>query len=159
MLRRLIASLAVFALILTISTSASGRQGATPMRVSTADYDGIIFPAEMKAFRGEFPKGVGYWTPSESEVLAAEKQLVPFLRGSSDPRVKEILNKISTYKRQYVGVIVAGQKYLYFNLFCLAPNYWTRSEVIVLDGGSCFFNVRFSNETKTFSHFRVNGVA
>lgn len=113
----------------------------------------------MKAFQREFPKGVRYWTPAESDVLLAEKELIPFLSRSGDTRVKEILSKIKTYKRQYVGVVIAGHKYIYFNLFCVALNYWTRREVVVSDGGTCFFNVRFSTESKAFSDLRVNGVA
>jgi hypothetical protein len=50
----------------------------------------------MKAFHGEFPKGVRYWTPSETDVLLAEKELIPFLSRSNDGRVKEILSKIKT---------------------------------------------------------------
>jgi len=127
--------------------------------VHTSDFDGVILPADMKAFQREFPKGVRYWTPAESDVLLAEKELIPFLSRSGDTRVKEILSKIKTYKRQYVGVVIAGHKYVYFNLFCVALNYWTRREVVVFDGGTCFFNVRFSTESKAFSDLRVNGVA
>lgn len=161
MFQRFFSAAAFLPLILTISISAStsGRQATAPVLVHTSDFDGVIFPADMKAFQREFPKGVRYWTPQESDVLVAEKELIPFLSRSNDARAKEILSKIKTYKRQYVGVVVAGRKYIYFNLFCVALNYWTREEVVVLDGGTCFFNVRFSIETRTFSNLRVNGVA
>jgi hypothetical protein len=144
--------------ILTIFLAAS-TQSTGPLRVHTPDSDGVIFPASMKAFHGEFPKGVRYWTPSETDVLLAEKELIPFLSRSNDGRVKEILSKIKTYKRQYVGVFIAGHKYIFLNLFCDAPKYWTRQEVVVFDGGTCFFNVRFSTEDKSFSNLLVNGVA
>jgi len=127
--------------------------------VHGTDFEGVIFPAAMRAFSSRFPKGVRYWTPSESEVLAAEKELRPFLSRSNDARVKEILEKIGTYKRQYVGVLINGHKYVYFNLFCLASKDWTQKEFTVSDGGACFFNVRFLIENKMFSDLRVNGVA
>src|SRR5262249_15044871 len=98
--------------ILTISipTATPGRQTNTTIQVHGADFEGVIFPAAMRAFSSRFPKGVRYWTPSESEVLAAEKELIPFLSRSNDARVKEILEKIRTYKRQYVGVLINGHK-------------------------------------------------
>ena len=161
MLRPLVSPIAFLLLILTISISVptSGRQAPAPILVHTSDFDGVIFPGDMKPFQREFPKGVRYWTPAESDVLLAEKELIPFLSRSNDTRVKEILSKIKTYKTQYVGVVITGHKYVYFNLFCIAPDYWTRREVVVLDGGTCFFNVRFSIENKAFSNLRVNGVA
>ena len=142
-----------------MSASTSGRQATAPTLVHTSALDGVIFPADLKAFQDEFPKGVRYWTPSESDVLVAEKELMPFLSHSKDPRVKEILSKINTYKRQYVGVVITGHKFVFMNLFCLTAKYWMQREVVVADGGTCFFNVRFSTETKTFSNLQVNGVA
>jgi hypothetical protein len=161
MFRRFFSAIAFLLITLTISisVSTSGRQATPSVLVHTSDFDGVIFSADMKAFQKEFPTGVRYWTPSESDVLAAERELIPFLSSSKDARVKEILSKIKTYKRQYVGVVIAGRKYIYFNLFCMAPNYWTREEVVVFDGGTCFFNVWFSSDTKAFSKLRVNGLA
>jgi len=146
-------------ILISISAAASGRQANTPILVHRSDFDGVIFPADMRAFQREFAREVRYWTPSKSEVLTAEKELIPFLSRSNDARVKEILGKIKTYKRQYVGVFISGHKYVYFNFLCLAPKDWTRKDFIVSDGGTCFFNVRFSIETNTFSNLRVNGVA
>ena len=145
--------------MISLCASTQGGQFTSPIPVHATGVDGVIFPADMKAFQTQFPKGVRYWTPSESDVLVAEHELIPFLGRSHDARIREILSKIKTYKRQYVGVVIAGHKYVYFNLFCVAPNYWTRAEVVVLDGGTCFFNVRFSSETKAFSELRLNGVA
>lgn len=161
MLRQTLSGVAVLLLIpiMSISASTSRGQGTAPILVHTSDFDGVIFPAGMKAFQTEFPKGVRYWTPSESDVLVAERELIPFLSRSNDARVKQILSRIKTYKRQYVGVVIAGHKDLYFNLFCMAPNYWTRAEVVIFDGGTCFFNLQFSTETKSFSDLRVNGIA
>ena len=161
MLRRLFSPFAFSLFIITISIVAStlGQQEAAPILVHNSDFGGVIFPADMKAFQRGFPKGVSYWTPSQSEVIAAEKELIPFLSRSNDERVKEILSKLRAYKRQYVGVVIAGHKYVYFNLFCLAPKDWTRREFVVSDGGTCFLNIRFSMETKTFSNLQINGVA
>ncbi len=52
-------------------------------------FAGVIFPADMKAFQSHFPKGTQYWTPSKSDVLAAEHELVSYLRDSKNPQVRE----------------------------------------------------------------------
>lgn len=122
---------------------------------------GVIFPANAQVIQGLYPKGVSYWTPSEAAVLEAEKGLVPFLKGLKDPRIPEIAKGIEKYKRQYRGIILGGQKQISIRFLCevLPSDDWTRKETIVDDGGSCFFNLRFSTETKTFSHLQINGVA
>ena len=90
----------------------------------------------------------------------AEKDLVPFLWTSRDPRASEVLKGIKSYKRQYVGIIIGGHKQIYINSFCdPAAVDWTRKEIVVADGGPCYFSVRFSNKTKTFSHLQINGLA
>jgi hypothetical protein len=122
---------------------------------------GVIFPADMKAFQGQFPKGTRYWTPLKSDVLAAEHELVPYLRVSKDPQVREILAKIATYKRQYIGIALAGHKQIYMNFFCDADtsDTWKNGQIEVMDGGSCYFNLRFAPDSKNFSRFQINGRA
>jgi hypothetical protein len=131
-----------------------------PALIHGREFEGVIFPARMKPFVMYFPRGVRYWTPSESDVLMAENELVPFLQKSKDPRVAEILKTLKTYKRQYAGVILSDQKQIYINVLCetFALD-WRRRPVVVSDGGPCYFNLRFSTDTKTFSDFYVNGRA
>jgi Protein of unknown function DUF72 len=75
---------------------------------------GVIFPANMKAFQGEFPKGVRYWTPSESEVLMAEKELVPFLQNNRRNAVQacggRCMSAISDDKRNEILSLNTGVK-------------------------------------------------
>jgi hypothetical protein len=135
-----------------------GRQ--VPTLVQEHGFVGVIFPAKMKAFQRQFPKDVRFWTPSESDIIMAERELVPFLQNANDPRVSDILRAISTYKRQYSGIVLNERKLIHINLFCETDaRNWTRQEVVVLDGGPCYFNLRFSIETKTFSHLQINGRA
>ncbi len=103
-----------------------------------------------------------YWTPSESDILEAESKLVVFLQQAKLRSFEKdkILKDIKSYKRQYVGVLTKGAKEIFINFFCIVDDPgWTRHEVLVLDGGSCFFRVNFSMKTKTFHGLQVNGYA
>jgi len=123
-------------------------------------YVGVIFPADSKELPGLYPTSASYWTPSESDVVAAEKSLIPFLEKSKNPKAPEILKRIETYKRQYRGIVLHGHKQIFIRFFCETPSEnWMSEEVVVIDGGSCFFNLQFSTGTKTFSHLWVNGEA
>jgi hypothetical protein len=120
---------------------------------------GVIFPASSELAPILDPPATSYWTPSESDVSAAEERLVPFLKNSNDPRIPEIVKNLATYKRQYRGVMSNGQKQIVIHFFCDAYQEDWKVEVAVADGGSCFFSIRFSTETQVFSDLEINGVA
>jgi hypothetical protein len=121
---------------------------------------GVIFPADSKELPGLYPRSASYWTPSELDVQVAEKGLIAFLEKSKNPKVPEILKRIEKYKRQYRGIVLDGHKLIFIRFFCDIPSEnWMTEEVVVNDGGSCYFNLQFSTETKTFSHLWVNGEA
>lgn len=131
-----------------------------PVLVKGPEFIGVIFPANAKVMPGLYPPGASYWTPSESDVFEAEERLIPFLKESKNPKVPVILERVGTYKRQYRGVALNGQKQIFIRFFCAtSSDDWMSDEIVVLDGGSCFFNLRFSSETKTFSDLWINGEA
>lgn len=144
--------------------STSGRQKAdsdSGVFIHGHGFAGIIFPSNMKAHQDQFPRGTRYWTPSESDVLMAEHELVPYLQQSGNPGVKEILKALGTYKHQYIGIVSGGHRQIYINFFCDTDksDVWKSREIVVLDGGPCYFNLRYSVESKTFSNLRINGRA
>jgi len=145
-------------------TPSSGQNAAPSLRkaslVRGPGFVGVIFPANTKAIPKLYPAGVSYWTPSQSDVFAAEERLIPFLKNSNNPRVPEIVKRLETYKRQYRGIILGGHKQIVIRFFCeTLSDDWISEEMIVDDGGSCFFDLRFSTETKTFSGLQINGFA
>jgi hypothetical protein len=75
-----------------------------------------------------------------------------------DNRIK----KPEKYYKQLIAVINSkGEKLVWVNCFCTVENlgYWRKSEVMVDDGGSCYFNLKI-NLTKGITYdFMVNGVA
>ena len=131
-----------------------------PLVVNGAGFVGVIFPADSKPIDGMYPAGTAYWTPSESDVLEAENGLLPFLSNSKDRRAPEIIKGIESYKRQYRGLVLNGHRQIIIHFFCETDSQdWKKREILVFDGGTCFFNLRFMIETKTFSHLQINGLA
>jgi hypothetical protein len=120
---------------------------------------GVIFPAEPKPIPGIYPPTTSYWTPSKSDVLAAEERLVPFLKNSTDPNIPAILKNLETYKRQYRGLMSDGKKQIVIHFFCRTYEQDWHIEEIVNDDGSCYFNVLFSTEMGAFSDLEINGIA
>jgi hypothetical protein len=126
--------------------------------------EGVIFPGTPTGSRMEkdiYPKGATFWSPTQSDIIAAEAMLVPFLQASKNPDAPKIAAKLGTYKRQYRGVVVGGKKRIFIRFFCTtsAPDEVMKEETYIFDGGSCFFNVTFTPATSTFSDLMINGEA
>ncbi len=108
----------------------------------------------------------GTWVMSESDVEGVESNLhhiadIPFPntahKGSQIPHPEE-------YFRQYAGVLIDHRKIIFVNALCETAatkyeTYWREKFVLVLDGGDCYWNVRYDPETKQFSQLVVSGVA
>jgi hypothetical protein len=101
----------------SVAGNASGSLGK-PSIVRGPAFVGVIFPADTKAIPGLYAESMTFWTPSESDVFAAEGELVPFLNSSKDPRVPGIVKRLAAYKRQYRGIIQGGQKQIAIQFMC-----------------------------------------
>jgi ABC-type cobalt transport system substrate-binding protein len=148
---------------------------------STLVETGVIFSAQqversdraIQFFDGARPM----WTPSSEEIARLESKLKPYLEEVANgkreaggyaswrmPRqVKEILARLGGYKRQYFGFTFGGRRWIFVNGFC--EGFWTRSDswhddiVIVLDGGSCFFQALYDPSSAEFDKLSINGEA
>jgi len=107
-------------------------------------------------FYGE--KAEAYFTPDRTIISALEGALPMFLGSSDDPRAQTITPKLERYKRQYVGVVIKGQKMVFGNFFCNSKLSVKRPQLID-DGGSCFFTVLFDISSRTFPQLQINGDA
>jgi hypothetical protein len=68
----------------------------------------------------------------------------------------------SRYYKQFIAVTNSkGEKEIWVNCFCEADHftYWKKSIVSVLDGGTCFFQLKINLTKNTTYDFGVNGVA
>ena len=87
-------------------------------------------------------------------------------RKQKDPgmtlEMSDFLINLQDYKRQYmISLDKNGHKIVYVNCMCNVDNMedWKTQEIIVRDGGKCFFNVKVNLFLKTYFEFNVNGSA
>lgn len=118
--------------------------------ITTDEFEGVIF----------LP---GDWAPTVKEVLTLEEQLVTYLpqqQHAFDSLQAPIVERLPSYKRQYWGALENEKRVIVVNLFCDAPHYdWTEQLVFVLDGGDCYFRLKYDVEAGTFFNLIVNGSA
>jgi hypothetical protein len=146
--------------LLQLVACSSKHEGRAPVLVTGDGLTGVIFPPERKLYF--LSPTAQTWMPSEKEVRLAESQLSSFLIDSADrqPEALVIAKHLSSYKRQYAGIVNSGEKKIFFNVFCQAfETEWTKDPVIVEDGGHCFFQVEFSLKSKSFNNLQINGRA
>ncbi len=122
------------------------------MIVHGEGYEGVILPADKP------------WMPTPRDVAEAETRLRGFLQSSPATAYEAIdekewiLKELPNYKRQYVGVVIDGEKQIFINAFCRSDSLdWKQEMVFVLDGGSCYFRIYYSIGSKSFSRLEVNG--
>lgn len=122
------------------------------------------------------PQAVSFWTPTASDVRAAEQSLPAFLRTAKPSVPYRPLSKrrLDLDYRQYAGFVAKnGHNCLYVNAFvpvtkdameeyASSPGKrfnWRRDPVDVCDGGDSFWGAEYDTQTKKWSHLYFNGVA
>lgn len=123
---------------------------ARSLPVKTSDFEAVILVP-------------GNWVPTSAEILALEEQLITYLsqqQHAFDSLQAPIVERLPNYKRQYWGVLEDGKELIVANFFCDASSYdWTEKEVIMIDGGDCYFRLEYDVEAGTFTSLIVNGSA
>ena len=139
---------------------------------ASADTDSTIpgrIYAEAEAARIFAPFGADifgfsppFWTPSTGEIEVLEAGLSSFLR-SNQPEDRSAIGELSGYKRQYFGVTRDGRRAIFVSAFCrnhweAHPN-WEEHLVFPLDGGSCYFQLFYNPDARSFYGLSINGEA
>lgn len=129
----------------------------------------IIFSAEQasewKVGSWFFLNGenLDYWTPTEDNILALEKELGAYLQANSDRFYEKdipVWDRLDEYNRQYIGIILDGKQVIYANYFCDSAQLdWRKDFVFVMDGGDCFFQFNYNVDSADFFDLQVNGSA
>jgi hypothetical protein len=132
-------------------------------------YEGVIVSEEAAGLgrflyaRGGWP--IPYWTPTFADVTALEDRLPACLKQSPPPESPGLADKLSSYQRQYSGVVLGGRKVVHINfiaahsLEALAQSFLADWSMLIDDGGDGFFQVDYDVEFQSFSNLRVNGEA
>ncbi|HEV8200276.1 MAG TPA: hypothetical protein VGS03_09665 [Candidatus Polarisedimenticolia bacterium] len=117
---------------------------------------GVILTG-VTAWVGGPGKVTGSWTPTTAEVLRAEDGLAKFLAGAAPA----LAVKYSTFVRQYTGFVVDAHRKIHMNFLCWKPETpgWRCSQVAVLDGGDCYFQVDYDMTSGEYENLQVNGMA
>ena len=126
----------------------------------TSQFDGAIFPAtSVDMIPGK------RFTPTYLEIQIAEAALRKDLEKLNTPLLNQhkspiIHRKLKAFKRQYFGYLDSNNnKTLLINCFWKKSEQqnWLNSQVMVLDGGSYFWNVKFNLTTSKLYDLYVNG--
>lgn len=137
-----------------------------PRRVKIAGVDGVIFPAQADS--ADSPLGARAFTPSDDDVKRFEAGLLAFLRSAKPARSPKLADKVAaksgggSYKRQYFGTLGQQKERLLRVHFLCAPTRhgaWTRSLILVSDGGDCYFELDFDLATGRYLGLHVHGEA
>jgi hypothetical protein len=131
-------------------------QNSSSNIIITKDFEGVVFDAKKKAFWWELQKTISYWTPGTAEIIQAESLIASYFK----EHAPAIYNKLKTYKRQYSGVVIEEKRCVFANFFCKDHGReWKKDEIIVQDGGDCYFQITVDLTLKRCFNLHVNGEA
>lgn len=136
----------VFIAMLLGSACQATTPPTNPLRVS---YESVIL-------------GDGAWTPDAELIAALETRLPAYLAQNQNKfhaSKPPIVERLTQYKLQYWGESEHGKRVVRVNAFCAPLEGWKTRRVLVMDGGDCFFNVKYGVDAGTFFDLSVNGEA
>jgi len=107
------------------------------------------------------PQGVtGFWAPSAPDLDDLEAKLPAALAKSEFPEIGQP-NLLEKYHRQYVGITIANEKFIYGNYY-QPESFLERTEAMeavhVCDGGPFFFGVTYRMGTRAIDQIDFNGM-
>lgn len=143
--------------------SPAGSGVATPLflQVKHPARPGRIVPASAKVRPGDFFDNEidANWTPSSDDISRLEAGLAAHLTAKPPPRSSKLHERLSSYHRQYVGLVMGGSRRVYASFHCKRPSNWDRQWAAVSDGGDCYFQVLWDAESGEYLRVTVNGEA
>jgi hypothetical protein len=104
----------------------------------------------------------GAFVPDEATMAQLRARLPEFLARNQDMFNKDrapIVERLPGYKIQYRGEMENGKRMVDVNAMCTPLENWRTQWVMVLDGGDCFFQLKYDADAGTFSNLMVNGEA
>ena len=148
--------------------------------IESQKFEGAIFPKTYDIPYSENPLTEKRFTPTKREILELEKQLRNQIKeiNKNKPNQRKgygpvIHKKLKKYDRQYIGFIDQnGLRVIHVNFiwngftlwesirgFTKPDDSWKTEWQMWFDGGSRYWNIKYTIDKKEFIDFRVNGVA
>ncbi|MFA7616870.1 MAG: hypothetical protein WCY16_09860 [Weeksellaceae bacterium] len=147
--------------ILFILSFFLGNGQAVAEHYQTEDFDVAIFSKEYELY------GFGKrFTPAKEEIAMAEQtlkmQLKEINKNQPNQSLSPVIHKnLKKYKRQYIGFYDEnGKKCLLINFFWSDgknDDYWLNDFVQVEDGGSYYWQIKYSVDDEQLFDLSVNG--
>ena len=102
----------------------------------------------------------GGWVPDTETISRIKEQIESCVRDQVKTDGRKI-REWKTYTFQYQGQEESGKKFVFVNAFCINDKRWklNKQMVFVLDGGTCFFNLKYYPEKNQFFGLLINGEA
>lgn len=102
----------------------------------------------------------GKWDPSPTMLSDLVTKIEPYVKSQAKAQGR-VLKNWQDYTFQYQGQEEKGRRYIFINVLC------ARSEdqrldkqiIVIFDGGSCFFNLKYDPLRKAFFDLFINGEA
>jgi len=103
-------------------------------------------------------KGEGGWQPNANNIAELEARLPDVLREQKENYDLDWSRVLSLEKRQYVGVVRNGKRYVYGNFFPEDESSdWLDHAISVCDGGGAYFGALYDLQSGKFE-LSFNGV-
>ena len=102
----------------------------------------------------------GKWDPSPKILADLKSQIKSYVRSQAKAQGRELKNW-QDYTFQYQGQEEKGRKFIFINALCVQRDRQRldKEMIVIFDGGSCFFNVKYDPSQKTFFNLLINGEA
>jgi len=102
----------------------------------------------------------GDWNPTPTMLTDLKAQIESYVRAQAKAQGRELENW-QDYTFQYQGQEEKGRKFIFINAFCrLNDRQALDKQIIVIkDGGSCFFYLKYDPSKRVFFDLFINGEA
>jgi hypothetical protein len=102
----------------------------------------------------------GDWVPEAQTLTELKAGVAPYAQGQAQAQGRKLRNW-SNYTFQYQGIEGKGRKFILVNALCHKDAGWNLEQrmIMVLDGGSCFFRLKFDPERRQYFDLTINGEA
>ena len=155
----------LFILLFALCSCKSQTEVPANRLVRTSTFEGVIFSQQnaesISRILGD-SRITGFWTPGQADVISLEAGLYNYLQSVANlfPQGPPTEEQLVKYHRQYLGIIEEGRHVIYANYFCEdSIQDWENQFVMVQDGGSCFFQLRFEVGASRYYDLHINGEA
>lgn len=102
----------------------------------------------------------GTWDPSPGMLTDLKAQIKSYVKSQAKAQGRELKNW-QDYTFQYQGQEEKGRKYIFVNALCNQNDRQglDKKIVIIFDGGTCYFNLKYDPSQKVFFGLLINGEA